>query len=100
MSEEFTVKATTKSQTAADAANSDHKSTLNVDTEEIKCSSHIDDGVSRLRLCPRGKLDDLLGGLEELRHSRPWTRGSRTLEHKKRDERQVESHVGINPVFR
>ena len=53
------------------------------DTEEVERPGHIDDGVSRLRLRSRGKLDDLLGRLEELRHSRPWTVGFRTLEHKK-----------------
>lgn len=58
-----------------------------VDTEKIKGSSYVDDGVSRLRLRPRGKLDDLLGCLQELRHSRPRTTGSRTLAHKKWHDR-------------
>lgn len=65
-----------------------------MDTEEIKRSSHIDDGVPRLRLCPRSKLDDLLGSLEELRHSRPRTVHPRTLEDVKRRNRQVECHSG------
>lgn len=65
-----------------------------MDTEEIKRSSHIDDGVPRLRLCPRSKLDDLLGSLEELRHSRPRTVHPRTLEHEKGRNRQVECHSG------
>lgn len=67
---------------------------LYVDTEEIKRPSHVDDGVPGLWLCPRSKLDDLLGSLEELRHSRPWTAGSRTLEHKKGHDREFESHSG------
>lgn len=41
------------------------------DTEQVKGSSHVDDGVSRLWLLPRCKLDDLLGRLQELRHSSP-----------------------------
>lgn len=65
-----------------------------MDTEEIKRPSHIDDGVPRLRLRPRSKLDDLLGSLEELRHSRPRTVHPRTLEREKRRDRQVESHSG------
>lgn len=51
-----------------------------MDTEEVKGSSHVDDGVPRLRLCPRSELDDLLGCLEELRHSRPRTVRPSTLE--------------------
>lgn len=54
------------------------------DTEEVECPGHIDNSVSRLRLCSWGKLDDLLGRLEELRHSCPWTVPFRTLEHNKR----------------
>lgn len=86
MSEELTVKVTTTPESAADTERVSKISTVappTVDTEEIERSSHIDDGVSGLRLRPRGKLDDLLGGLEELRHSRPRATGPRTLEHKK-----------------
>lgn len=65
-----------------------------MDTEEVKRSSHIDDGVPRLRLCPRSKLDDLLGCLEEPRHSRPRTVRPRTLECVKGRYREVKSHSG------
>lgn len=36
------------------------------DTEEVKGAGDVDDGVSGLRLLPRGELDDFLGCLEEL----------------------------------
>lgn len=96
MSEEVTVKATTTAADAADAAKPASQISL-ADTEEIKGSSHVDDGVSRLRLRPGGELDDLLGGLEELRHPRPRTTGSMTLEHEKG---QVKTHIGKkNPLI-
>lgn len=49
------------------------------DTEQVEGSSHIDDGVSGLRLLSRGKLDDLLGRLQELTDSGPGTEASRSL---------------------
>lgn len=65
-----------------------------MDTEEVEGSSHIDDGVPRLRLCPRSKLDDLLGCLEELRHSCPRAVRPRTLECVKRRYREVKPYSG------
>lgn len=46
-----------------------------MDTEEVERSGDVDDSVSRLWLRSGGKLDDLLGRLEELRHSSPWAGG-------------------------
>lgn len=43
------------------------------DTKEVKGSCHIDDGVVWLRFLARGKLDDLLWRLQELRNPRPGT---------------------------
>lgn len=41
------------------------------DTEKVKGSSYIYNGVPQLWLLPRGELDDFLGCLQKLRHPCP-----------------------------
>ena len=95
MSEEPVVKATTTTPTptitttAAAAAALGLTGVRGQDTEEVEGPGHIDDGVSGLRLLPRRKLDDLLGGLEELGDAGPRAVAFRTLGRHKDDPREA-----------